>query len=137
MLATPRVRADQSSASVVATASFTSRTSLTVSTSTLRFQIVDPSKPARVTVEFEAGARRADRDEIVLTTHDASLSDFIRQQRIQCDLVRSMGETGSSTPRMRMERKSCEAAGRTAEGYSPSALAAAARTRGTRNGLVR
>jgi hypothetical protein len=66
MLTMPSVYADQV-ASVVATVRVTSRTSLTVSTSMLRFQVTDPSQPARATVEFDAGARVADRGEIVLT----------------------------------------------------------------------
>jgi hypothetical protein len=54
-------------ASVVATAHVTSRTSLTVSTSTLRFQVTDASHPGRATVEFDAGARVSNGSEIVLT----------------------------------------------------------------------
>ena len=49
-----------------ATVSFAPRTSLTVSTSTLRFVVSDPGKPAYATVNFSAAARTIANGEVTL-----------------------------------------------------------------------
>ena len=49
-----------------ATVSFAPRTSLTVSTSTLRFVVSEPGKPAYATVNFSAAARTIANGEVTL-----------------------------------------------------------------------
>jgi hypothetical protein len=52
---------------IAATAELHSRTSLTVSADTLRFDVTAPGSPAMVNVEFIAGARTRAGGEVVLT----------------------------------------------------------------------
>jgi hypothetical protein len=52
---------------LAATAELNSRTSLTVSADTLRFDVTAPGSPAIVSVEFVAGARTRAAGEVVLT----------------------------------------------------------------------
>jgi hypothetical protein len=59
--------ADQANGSVTVTAQFSSRTSLTVSASTLQFDVASPSVEATVAVEFAAGARTASGAEVILS----------------------------------------------------------------------
>jgi hypothetical protein len=59
--------ADQAAASVMVKAQFSSRTSLRVSAQLLRFNVADPSEPARAVVEFSAGARTTAGTEVVLS----------------------------------------------------------------------
>lgn len=62
------VHADQTAThSVQARAQFQSRTSLSVSSSTLHFSHADPQSPTVVTVDFTARARTAGAGEVVLT----------------------------------------------------------------------
>jgi hypothetical protein len=59
--------AETISTTVVATAQVSSRTSLTVSTDLLHFEVTTPGQPATVTVDFVAGARTPGRSQVVLT----------------------------------------------------------------------
>src|SRR5688500_3485268 len=52
---------------IAATAQLNSRTSLMVSTDTLRFDVTAPGSPAVMSVEFVAGARTRAEGEVVLT----------------------------------------------------------------------
>jgi hypothetical protein len=58
---------DRATATIAAHARFDSRTSLTVSARTLRFDVTDPGLPATVHVDFVAGARTRPGGEVVLT----------------------------------------------------------------------
>jgi hypothetical protein len=58
---------DRATATLAAHAQFVSRTSLTVSTKTLHFDLTDPGTPATVRVDFVAGARTRPGGEVVLT----------------------------------------------------------------------
>jgi hypothetical protein len=55
------------SATVEAVVGFAPRTSLTVSTRLLQFEVVDPARPSVATVEFEARARTHTGSEVVLS----------------------------------------------------------------------
>ena len=65
-LAAPVAASEHDAATVVVTASFTSKTSLRVSTELLRFEVTD-SGAASVAVDFAAGARTRAGGEVVLT----------------------------------------------------------------------
>jgi hypothetical protein len=60
---------------VAATAELSSRTSLTVSTDMLRFEVPDSGAPATVSVEFVAGARTRAGGEVVLTVEPLQAVD--------------------------------------------------------------
>ena len=59
--------ADSATASVTVTASFSSKTSLHVSSDVLRFDVTDPDRVAVAVVEFSAGARTHQGGDVVLT----------------------------------------------------------------------
>jgi hypothetical protein len=63
----PAGAADQTAASVVVQAQFSSRTSLRVSAQTLQFNVTDPGEPVRAVVDFSAGARTTSGSEVVLS----------------------------------------------------------------------
>jgi hypothetical protein len=64
----PRAAAfDEATATIAAHAQFATRTSLTVSTNTLVFDILDPETPATARVAFVVGARTRAGGEVVLT----------------------------------------------------------------------
>jgi hypothetical protein len=63
--------ADQSAASLVVRAQFSSRTSLKVSARVLQFAVAEPGQVAQAVVEFSAGARTGTGSEVVLSV-DAS-----------------------------------------------------------------
>jgi hypothetical protein len=52
--------------SLTATASFAPRTSLTISTPTLRFVVTDPAMPAYATIDYSAAARTLANGEVAL-----------------------------------------------------------------------
>jgi hypothetical protein len=58
---------ERATATIAATAQLTSRTSLTVSAETLRFDVTSPGAAAIVSVEFVASARTHGQGEVVLT----------------------------------------------------------------------
>lgn len=60
-------RAAETTASVVVTAQFNSRTSLRVSSELLRFDVAAPGQPAIAAVDFAAGARTRSDAEVLLT----------------------------------------------------------------------
>ena len=55
-----------STSTLTATASFAPRTSLTISTPTLRFVVTDPAIPALATVDYSAAARTVANGEVTL-----------------------------------------------------------------------
>jgi hypothetical protein len=59
--------ADTTSATVVVTAQFGSRTSLRVSSELLQFDVMSPGQPATVSVDFAAGARTRSGAEVILS----------------------------------------------------------------------
>ena len=63
---TETAAAESATASIAVNARFASRTSLKVSAEVLRFDVVDPAKPATVTVDFSAAARTLTGGEVVL-----------------------------------------------------------------------
>jgi hypothetical protein len=58
---------ETASASVVVAATFSTRTSLTVSSDELRFDVTTASQPAVASVEFSAGARTVSSAQVVLS----------------------------------------------------------------------
>jgi hypothetical protein len=66
-LAPDAAASEHATATIAANASVASRTSLTVSAETLRFDVTDPAMPAIVSVDFVAGARTRSDGEVVLT----------------------------------------------------------------------
>lgn len=65
-LATHATASEQATATIAAHAQFASRTSLTVSTNTLQFDVTDPGTPPIVSVNFVAGARTRSDGEVML-----------------------------------------------------------------------
>ena len=58
---------ERATVTIAATAQLNSRTSLTVSAETLRFDVTNPGSAATVSVEFIASARTRSQGEVVLT----------------------------------------------------------------------
>lgn len=67
LAATSAVASDIATTTVAATAQLGARTSLTVSTDLLRFDVTGSDTPAIATVDFVAGARTRSDGEVVLT----------------------------------------------------------------------
>lgn len=63
--------AESASANVAVTGTFASRTSLTVSTKLLHFDVIDPATPATASVDFAAKARTHPGSEVVLAVETA------------------------------------------------------------------
>ena len=63
----PLAGQELATARIVVSAQFSSRTSLTVSSRILHFDVADPAQPAVAAVEFEAAARTATGGDVVLS----------------------------------------------------------------------
>jgi hypothetical protein len=70
-LAAPVAASESASANLIVSATFFSRTSLTVSTKILQFQVTEPGVPATASVEFSARARTQPGSEVVLAVETA------------------------------------------------------------------
>ena len=95
--------ADQTGASVVVQAQFSSRTSLKVSAQALQFNVIDPGGPARAVVDFSAGARTTSGSEVVLSVESERAIDGPGGAADVETSVSITGEGGGTTGQVTMQ----------------------------------